>query len=213
MRACLAKADHAGFDRRYGDARERGAIRGFGISSYIECTAWGDGEEGSVALEKNGDFSVLIGTQSNGQGHETAYAQVVSQYLDVPLDRIKVVQGDSDRIPTGNGTGGSRSIPIGAVMVTRASETLAASLKELAADKLEAAVADLEIADGKVRIAGTDRAISYAEIASLPGANAANLTATESFAPSNATYPNGTHACEVEIDPDTGETTIVRYSV
>jgi carbon-monoxide dehydrogenase large subunit len=98
-------------------------------------------------------------------------------------------------------------------MVTRASETLAGSLKELAADKLEAAVADLEIADGKVRIVGTDRAISYSEIAALPGVTAASLTATESFAPSNATYPNGTHACEVEIDPDTGETTIVRYSV
>jgi carbon-monoxide dehydrogenase large subunit len=213
LRTCMKKADRAGFTRRSDEARTRGKIRGFGIASYIECTAWSDSETGSLTLDKNGDFTLLIGTQSNGQGHETAYAQTVSQSLDVPLERIKVVQGDTDRVKTGFGTGGSRSIPIGAVMVTRASETLAASLKELAADKLEAAVADLEIADGKVRIAGTDRAISYAEIASLPGANAANLTATESFAPSNATYPNGTHACEVEIDPDTGETTIVRYSV
>ena len=194
-------------------SRAGGKIRGFGISSYIECTAWNNSEEGSVTLEKNGDFTVLIGTQSNGQGHETAYAQVVAQHLDVPLERVKVVQGDTDRIATGFGTGASRSIPVGAVMVTRASQTLAASLKELAADKLEAAVADLEIDDGKVRIAGTDRAISYAEIAALPGATAAKLTAVESFTPSNATYPNGTHACEVEIDPETGETTIVRYSV
>ncbi len=212
MRACLKKADQSGFKRRADDARARGKIRGFGFASYIECTAWGEGEEGSVGLEQNGDFTVLIGTQSTGQGHETAYAQIVAQYLDVPIERIKVVQGDTDRIPTGNGTGGSRSIPIGAVMVSRASETLAGSLKELAADKLEAAVADLEIADGKVRIAGTDRAISYSEIAALPGA-AAKLIATNSFVPPSATYPNGTHACEVEIDPDTGETTIVRYSV
>ena len=212
MRACLKKADQSGFKRRADDARARGKIRGFGFASYIECTAWGEGEEGSVGLERNGDFTVLIGTQSTGQGHETAYAQIVAQYLDVPIERVKVVQGDTDRIPTGNGTGGSRSIPIGAVMVSRASETLAGSLKELAADKLEAAVADLEIADGKVRIAGTDRAISYSEVAALPGA-AAKLTATESFAPPSATYPNGTHACEVEIDPDTGVTTIVRYSV
>jgi carbon-monoxide dehydrogenase large subunit len=113
----------------------------------------------------------------------------------------------------GFGTGASRSIPVGAVMVTRASQTLAASLKELAADKLEAAVADLEIEDGKVRIGGTDRAISYADIAALPGATAAKLTATESYAPPNATYPNGTHACEVEIDPETGETSILRYTV
>jgi carbon-monoxide dehydrogenase large subunit len=213
MRACLAKADHAGFDRRYEDARKRGAIRGFGISSYIECTAWGDGEEGSVELEKNGDFTVLIGTQSNGQGHETAYAQVVSQYLDVPLERIKVVQGDTDRVKTGHGTGGSRSIPVGAVMVNRAAQTLAASLKELAADALEAAVADLEIADGRVRIAGTDRSLSYAEIAALPAAIPAKLMATESFVPPTATYPNGTHACEIEIDPETGITRIVRYSI
>jgi carbon-monoxide dehydrogenase large subunit len=212
MRACLKKADQSGFKRRADDARARGKIRGFGFASYVECTAWGEGEEGSVGLDRNGDFTVLIGTQSTGQGHETAYAQIVAQYLDVPIERVKVVQGDTDRIPTGNGTGGSRSIPIGAVMVSRASETLAGSLKELAADKLEAAVADLEIADGKVRIAGTDRAISYSEVAALPGA-AAKLTATESFAPPSATYPNGTHACEVEIDPETGVTTIVRYSV
>jgi aerobic carbon-monoxide dehydrogenase large subunit len=212
MRACLKKADQSGFKRRADDARARGKIRGFGFASYIECTAWGEGEEGSVGLELNGDFTVLIGTQSTGQGHETAYAQIVAQYLDVPIDRIKVVQGDTDRIPTGNGTGGSRSIPIGAVMVSRASETLVGSLKELAADKLEAAVADLEIADGQVRIAGTDRAISYSEIAALPAA-AGKLVATESFVPPSATYPNGTHVCEVEIDPDTGETTIVRYSV
>ena len=213
MRACLKKADRAGFTRRLEDARLRGKIRGFGISSYIECTAWYDSETGTLTLDKNGDFTLTIGTQSNGQGHETAYAQAASQYLDVPLERIKVVQGDTDRVATGFGTGGSRSIPIGAVMVSRASQTLAASLKELAADKLEAAVADLEIADGKVRIAGTDRAISYGEIAALPAATAAKLTATESFAPPNATYPNGTHVCEVEIDPDTGETMIVRYTV
>ena len=213
MRACLKKADQSGFKQRAEDARARGKIRGFGFASYIECTAWGEGEEGSVGLERNGDFTVLIGTQSTGQGHETAYAQIVAQYLDVPIERVKVVQGDTDRIPTGNGTGGSRSIPIGAVMVTRASETLAASLKELASDKLEAAVTDVEIADGQVRIAGTDSAISYAEIAALPSATAAKLTAVESFKPPSATYPNGTHACEVEIDPATGETAIVRYTV
>jgi len=213
MRACLKKADHAGFAARAEQSGARGKIRGFGISSYIECTAWNDFEKGSVTLDKNGDFTVLIGTQSNGQGHETAYAQAVSQHLDTPLERIKVVQGDSDRIATGAGTGASRSIPIGAVMVARASQTLAASLKELAADKLEAAVADLEIEDGMVRIAGTDRAISYAEIAALPAATAAKVTATESYTPSNATYPNGTHACEVEIDPETGETAIVKYTV
>jgi carbon-monoxide dehydrogenase large subunit len=213
MRACLAKADAAGFERRAAQARERGLIRGLGMSSYIECTAWGEGERGSVTLDKNGDFTLLIGTQSNGQGHETAYAQVVSQYLDVPLERVKVVQGDTDRVATGAGTGGSRSIPIGAVMTARASEALAASLKDLAAEELEAAVADLEIANGGVRVVGTDRAISYAEIAASPRATAQALTAIDSFDPPDATYPNGTHVCEVEIDPQTGVTRIVRYTI
>jgi len=213
LRRCLEKADYKGFAERAEDSRSRGQIRGVGISSYIECTAWGDGEAGSVILEKSGDFTVLVGTQSNGQGHETAYAQVVSQYLDVPLSRVKVVQGDTDRVATGAGTGGSRSIPVGAVMVDRASRKLVTSLKELAADKLEAAPADLEVADGHIRIAGTDRAVSYAELASLPAATAERRTGVDSFEPPHATYPNGTHICEVEIDPETGLTRIVRYCV
>jgi carbon-monoxide dehydrogenase large subunit len=213
MRASLEKADYAGFEKRAAEAKARGKLRGIGFASYIECTAWGEGEEGSIQLDDDGDFTVLIGTQSNGQGHETAYAQVVSQHLDVPLDRIKVVQGDTARIVSGAGTGGSRSIPIGAVMVTKASEKLAASLKELAADKLEAAVVDLEIADGRIRIAGTDRSLSYEEIAKLPGAAPDKLKAIESFTPPDATYPNGTHTCEVEIDPETGVTRVERYTV
>ena len=213
MRACSAKIDAAHFADRLAASKAKGLLRGIGYSSYVECTAWGEGEAGTVALEKNGDFTVLIGTQSNGQGHETAYAQVVAEFLDVPLERVKVVQGDSDRMPTGGGTGGSRSIPVGAVMVKGASQKLAASLKELAADKLEAAVADLEIADGRVRIAGTDRSISYAEIAALPGASADKLRGMDSFDPPQATYPNGTHICEVEVDPETGTTQIARYCI
>ena len=213
MHKSLEAADYAGFGKRAKEAGKRGMIRGIGFASYIECTAWGSGEEGSVSLEKDGTFTALIGTQSNGQGHETAYAQAVSQYLDVPLDRIKVIQGDSDIVKTGNGTGGSRSIPVGAAMLTRASDKLAASLKELAADKLEAAVADLEISNGTVRIAGTDRAISYADIANLPGATPDKTRAVADFTPPEATYPNGTHVCEVEIDPDTGTTKLVRYTI
>ncbi len=213
LRACLVKADYPGFAKRAEESRSQGLIRGVGMSSYVECTAFGEGEAGSVILEESGDFTVLIGTQSNGQGHETAYAQVVSQTLDVPLSRVKVVQGDTDRVASGAGTGGSRSIPVGAVMVDRASRKLAASLKDLAADKLEASVQDLEIVDGRILIAGTDRAISYEELAALPEATLEKRTAAESFDPPQATYPNGTHVCEVEIDPDTGATRIVRYAV
>ena len=213
LRACAEKADLAGFGRRLEESRSRDFIRGVGLSSYIECTAWDDAETGAVVLEPSGDFTVLVGTQSNGQGHATAYAQVVSEYLDVPLSRVKVVQGDTDRIATGFGTGGSRSIPVGAVMVDRASRKLVAMLKDLAADKLEASAEDLEIADGRIRIAGTDRSISYEEIAALPAAKPERRTAVESFEPPQATYPNGTHICEVEIDPKTGQAVIVRYTV
>jgi carbon-monoxide dehydrogenase large subunit len=213
MRTSLAKAEYEQFKHRADESRKRGQLRGFGFSSYIECTAWGAGEEGSVMLDEEGRFTVLIGTQSNGQGHETAYAQVVSQYLDVPVDQITVVQGDTRRVASGNGTGGSRSIPVGSAMLARASEKLVMQLKELAADELEAAAADLEVADGQVKIVGTDRSLSYRDIANLAQATPEKLTAIDTYTPSDATYPNGTHCCEVEIDPDTGVTKIVRYTI
>ncbi len=210
---CVAKADVAGFDGRAAESRRRGAIRGLGVSSYIECTAWGDGETGAVRLEKDGSLTLFIGTQSNGQGHETAFAQVLAERFGIALDRVKVVTGDTDRVETGAGTGGSRSIPIGAVMTDRAAIALAASLKDLAADKLEAASADLEIVDGRVRIVGTDRSLSLAEIAALPAATPERLRGAGSYTPDMATYPNGTHICEIEIDPETGEARIDRYTV
>ncbi len=213
MRESLKEADYAGFEARAKTSAARGLVRGIGFSSYIECTAWGEGEEGSVSLDPDGNFTVLVGTQSNGQGHATAYAQTVSQYLDVPLERVRVVQGDTDRVKTGNGTGGSRSIPVGAAMVSRASDSLARKLKDLAAEALEAAVADLEIADGAIGVAGTDRSISYEAIAKLPGATREIRTATEDFTPPAPTYPNGTHVCEVELDPQTGTIEVLNYTI
>jgi aerobic carbon-monoxide dehydrogenase large subunit len=214
LRRSAEKADVAGFDARAQEASRRGAIRGLGYSSYIECTAFGEGENNtSLVLDSDGTLTLLIGTQATGQGHETAYAQVVAEQFDIPLDRIRVVQGDSDRIPTGGGTGGSRSIPIGAVTTAKASRALAESLKELAADKLEAAATDLEIVDGRFRIAGTDRSLSLGEIAALPSASPEKLRGAGSYTPEMATYPNGAHICEVEIDPQTGATQIVRYTV
>ena len=213
LKRCVEKADAAGFEARVAESRARGLLRGLGYSSYIECTAWDGEKETSLLLEKDGTLTLLIGTQSTGQGHETAYAQVVSEQFDVPLDRIKVVQGDSDRISHGEGTGGSRSIPIGAVTTARASKALAESLAGLAADKLEAARADLEIVGGRFRIVGTDRSLSLDEIAALPSATPERLRGAGSYAPDMATYPNGTHICEVEIDPETGTVQILRYTV
>ena len=213
MRRAMEVGDWAGFKAREKASRKAGKIRGIGLACYIEACGGGGPESSTVILEKDGTVTVLIGTQSNGQGHETAYSQLVSQQLDIPVDRIRVVQGDTDKVETGSGTGGSRSIPVGGAALNKATEILAGNLKELAAEALEAGVGDLEISDGAVRIVGTDRALDLAAIAALPGATEARLRVHESWQPPEATYPNGTHLCELEIDPGTGGTTIENYVV
>lgn len=210
---CMDKADVAGFAARAAASEARGRLRGLGVASYVECTAMGAGEDTSLTLGKDGTLTLLIGTQSTGQGHETAYAQVVSERFDVPLDRIRVVQGDTDRIKTGGGTGGSRSIPVGAVTTARASKTLADSLADLAADALEAAASDLEIVDGRFRIVGTDRSLTLAEVAALPAATPEKLEGRGAYTPETATYPNGTHISEIEIDPETGAARLERHTI
>jgi carbon-monoxide dehydrogenase large subunit len=213
MRQAMLRADWAGFPVRARKAAKAGKLRGIGLACYIEACGGGGPESAWVTIEADGSATVKIGTQSNGQGHETAYAQLVSQELDLPLDKIKVLQGDTDQIEHGSGTGGSRSIPVGGAALAHASRTLADNLKKLAADKLETATSDLEIAAGKVMITGTDKALSFAQIAALPGATAAMLTVKDTWKPPEATYPNGTHVAEVEIDTDTGATRIVNYCV
>ena len=158
-------------------------------------------------------MTLLIGSQSTGQGHATSYAQLIAERLDLPPERVRVVQGDTDRIKSGAGTGGSSSIPVGGVSVDRAATALAGQIREIAADALEASAGDLEIADGAVRVAGTDRVISFADLAAHPGATPEKLRAAKEFSVEPPTYPNGTHIAEVEIDPETGATTIVNYVV
>jgi carbon-monoxide dehydrogenase large subunit len=137
----------------------------------------------------------------------------VSHHLTIPIERVRVVQGDTDLIATGAGTGGSSSIPVGGVAVERAARRLADNLLVVAADVLEAGTSDLEFADGGVRIAGTDRMIMLAELARAPGAFESRLTAADTFKAEGATFPNGTHVVEVEIDPETGVVTIVRHVI
>jgi CO/xanthine dehydrogenase Mo-binding subunit len=141
-----------------------------------------------------------IGTQSTGQGHQTAYAQFVAGPLGLDYDRIRVVQGDTEALARGGGTGGSRSIPIGVPSVDGAARKLAEEIRKLAADQLEAGIADIELVDGQARVVGTDRAVSYADIAKR--APKPQLTVTHEVKLDENTYPNGTHVCEVEIDPE-----------
>jgi aerobic carbon-monoxide dehydrogenase large subunit len=202
-----------GFKDRLRASKKRGMIRGIGLASYIEICAFGAAEDAVVRIDKDGGATILIGTQSNGQGHATAYAQVASQQLDLPLDKIRLVQGDTDQVKTGGGTGGSRSIPVGGAAVAAATTVLVDKLKGLAANALEAAPGDLEVADGSVRVVGTDKAIGFAEIANLPGTKPSDVSAKGNYLPPEGTYPNGTHICEVEIDPATGATKIVGYTI
>ncbi len=213
MRHAMDVADWKGFKTRLKAANKSGKIRGIGMASYIEACGGGGPESSTVILEKDGMVTVLIGTQSNGQGHETAYSQLVSQHLDIPMDRIRVIQGDTDKVETGSGTGGSRSIPVGGAALDKATAILSDNLKQLASEKLEAGIGDLEIVDGAVRVVGTDKALDLAAIAALPGATTAMLRVHQSWQPPEATYPNGTHVCEIEVDPQTGATEIVNYVV
>src|SRR4029079_9805906 len=147
--------------------------------------------------DPNGDVRILIGTQSSGQGHHTAYAQLVADQFGVAPERVHIVQGDTDRVATGLGTGGSSSIPSGGVSVERATRKLGAKLKALASEALETGVEDLEIADGVIRIAGTDRSIAFADLARRAGGDASRLSASDKFSSADGTYPNGTHISEV----------------
>jgi len=208
----LEAADWKGFEGRAAEAKKRGAFRGFGVASYVEACAFPGSEPATVTLHKDGTATLFIGTQTNGQGHATAYSQFIAGHLGLEYEQIKVVQGDTDQVAQGEGTGGSRSIPIGAVSTDRAAARLASQLKDMASEKLEASADDLEIAGGRVTVAGTDRGITLVELATQ-ASDPKLLTAVGDFEQPEPTYPNGTHAVEVEIDPETGVTTVVNYTI
>jgi carbon-monoxide dehydrogenase large subunit len=213
MKRAMEIANWKEFPRRAKAAKKQGLVRGIGLATYVEvCGTMGE-ETANVALDPNGDVSILIGTQSTGQGHQTAYAQLVAEQFGLPPERVHILQGDTDRIATGLGTGGSASIPTGGVSVERATRELGGKLKEIAAQALEASAGDIEISNGTLRIAGTDRSISFADLAKRPGVDPSKLNASSTFTSADGTYPNGTHLAEVEIDPATGLTRIVNYVV
>ena len=211
MKRAMEIADWKEFPKRAKAAKKEGLVRGIGLASYVEvCGTMGE-ERADVRLDPNGDVTVLIGTQSSGQGHATAYAQIIADQFGIPPERVHMVQGDTDVVVSGLGTGGSSSIPSGGVSVERATRKLGTQLREIASEALETSAADLEISEGSVRIAGTDRSISFADLAKR--ADSSKLTANESFSSADGTYPNGTHVVEVEIDPATGKIRLVNYVI
>ena len=214
MKRAMEVANWRDFAKRAKLAKKQGLVRGIGMASYVEvCGSMGADETANVRLDPNGDVTILIGTQSTGQGHQTAYAQLVAGQFGLPPERVHLHQGDTDEIASGLGTGGSSSIPSGGVCVERATAALGGKLKELAAEALETSSSDLEINNGLVRIAGTDRAISFADLAKRAGDDTSKLNASASYTSADGTYPNGTHIAEVEIDPATGIVKIVTYVI
>ncbi|PWJ85301.1 xanthine dehydrogenase molybdenum binding subunit apoprotein [Pseudaminobacter salicylatoxidans] len=211
MDLAMKRADWKGFEGRLAGSKAEGKIRGIGMATYIEACAFAGSEPAHVELNEDGSVTLLIGTQSNGQGHATAYAQFVAEKLGIDVAQVRMVQGDTDRLATGGGTGGSRSIPLGGVSAARAGEALAEKISRIAADELEASSHDIELIDGTARIVGTDRSITFAQIAQAGQPD--DLKASGEFVQHEATYPNGTHICEIEIDPQTGQTEIAAYTI
>ncbi|HZD53523.1 MAG TPA: xanthine dehydrogenase family protein molybdopterin-binding subunit, partial [Woeseiaceae bacterium] len=220
MDGAMNRADWADFAVRREKSASQGRLRGIGMSCYVEICSVLGGEQTHVRFEENGRVTVLIGTQSTGQGHETSYAQMVAAALEVDIGSVDIVEGDTARVPSGAGTVGSRSMVIGGSALYRTVESLIDSGRRMAAEMLEAAAVDVEFAEGRFTIAGTDRSIPLAEVARgsfhdprRPEDVQPGLASSEEFLPDAGTFPNGCHICEVEVDPDTGVVDILRYTV
>ena len=233
LEVAIKTSDYAGYEKRRAASEKAGKLRGLGISTYIEACGIAPSavvgslgaraalyEVGTVRVHPTGTITVLTGAHSHGQGHETTFAQIVSDALGVPYESIEVVHGDTGMIPFGLGTYGSRSLAVGGSAILKAVDKIVAKSKKIAAHLLEAAEADIEFKDGKFTVAGTDRSKTLGEIALAayvphnypietvePG-----LDETAFYDPKNFTFPGGTHICEVEVDPQTGIVTVDKFT-
>jgi carbon-monoxide dehydrogenase large subunit len=211
----LETIDMTSYTARKAASKKLGLLRGLGVVTYIENAggALADYAEIEVCGDNNRDIVVHVGTQDFGMGHETVYAQVIADVLGVPPASIKVIDGDTDRIPTGAGAHGSRSMRIGGGVVHQASQAVIEAGRPIAGELLEAAAADIEYRAGAYVIAGTDRAVDLFAVAAEAGRRGAPLVARETFEVPGPSYPNGVHLCEVEVDPETGAVTMDRYVI
>ncbi len=230
LNAVMETADYAGFEARRAESASRGKLRGIGLSCYIEACGIAPSalvgalgaraglyEAATIRVNPTGSVSVMTGAHSHGQGHETTFAQVVSDALGIPADQIDIIHGDTDKIPFGMGTYGSRSLAVGGSAIVKAVDKVVAKGKKIAAHLLEAAESDIIFEDGQYKVAGTDKAKAFAEVSLAayvphnypideiePG-----LEETAFYDPKNFTYPAGSYLCEVEVDPETGKVEIV----
>ncbi len=220
MDKCIELSDWKGYAARKKASQKEGKLRGHAVSYYIEFGGIFN-ERMDLRFDPGGTLSILGGTHSHGQGHATVFAQLVHEWLGVPLEDIRYVQGDTAQVPIGRGTYGARSAMVGGNALKAASDAIIAKGKQLAAAMMEADTADIEFKDGQYRVVGTDKAITITEVAKAAYAPMGPLTdkfgvgleASGSYSANPPSHPNGAHACELEVDPETGEVVVDRYFV
>ena len=219
MEAALRMCDWDQFETRRQEARRRGQCRGFGIANYIEITTGDPRERTEITILPEGWVDVVIGTQSTGQGHETSFAQLISEWLGIQIEKVRLIQGDTDRVSVGGGSHSGRSMRLAGIVIGEATSAILEMAKRAAAELLEVSTSDLTFERGRFLVSGTDRSIDLFAIASamhertlpsaeLHGVLAATCEKTVRF----AGYPYGSHACEVEVDPETGRVHIITYA-
>jgi aerobic carbon-monoxide dehydrogenase large subunit len=218
MDECLKVADWNGFAKRAVESKKNGKLRGRGIGYFLEEAAVFN-DRMVLRFDPSGMLTILAGTHSHGQGHQTVYAQMVTEWLGVPFENVRFVQGDTDAVPIGRGSYGSRSMHVGGNALKKAADNIVEKAKPMAAMMMEAAAGDIEFKDGSFRIVGTDRAMKLTDVAKafyrpamLPPQFDVGLEASGTFAAEPPNYPNGCHVCEVEVDPETGFVTLARYA-
>jgi aerobic carbon-monoxide dehydrogenase large subunit len=220
LKQALDAADYSGFGKRRRESKKRGLLRGLGIGCYLEVTAAPGKELGAIHFEVDGTVTIVTGTLDFGMGHTTTYAQILTDLLGIPFDRIRLVEGDSDLMAFGGGSGGSRSVMFAGTALSESAAIVIERGKQIASHVLEASVNDIEFENGRFVIAGTDRSIGLIELAArlraglkLPDGAPTSLDVDHVVKdPVPSAFPNGCHIAEVEIDPQTGNARVVRYT-
>lgn len=219
MDRCLALADWDGYDQRTADSESRGLLRGRAVTTYLE-SAGVFNERMELRFDPEGNVTILAGTHSHGQGHATVFPQLVHEWLGVPYDQIRYLQGDTDKVAFGRGTYAARSSLLGGTALHAAAQSAIAQARTMAATLLEAAETEIDFADGLFSVRGTNRSLSFVDVAKAffrpmgkPGGLSLGFTVQGTAGGESPNFPNGAHVCEVEVDPETGAIQIDRYAV
>src|SRR2546430_5640119 len=224
MDMALSLADHAGFAKRRAQARERGKLRGLGVANAIEVAGGPytavNPDTAQIRVNPDGSVTLFGGSTTMGRGNDTAFTQIIADRLGVPPARVQVLSGDTDALGSGRGNGGSGALTVGGSAVLRATDKIVERGRRIAAQLLEAAPEDVALRDGRFSVAGTDKGVTFADVAraayvprQLPPGLEPGFSETAAFTPPAVTFPNGCHVCEVEIDEATGAVRIVRHTV